>query len=75
LFPAVLAGGGIRGGIVYGASDKDAAYPIERPTSPEDLAATIYFALGIDHQLLLPDPQGRPVPIASGGQPLTDLFV
>src|SRR5687767_5485565 len=34
LFPALLAGAGIRGGEVYGASDKDAAYPVERPTSP-----------------------------------------
>jgi hypothetical protein len=74
LFPAVLAGGGIRGGIVYGASDKDAAYPIDHPTSPEDLAATIYYALGIDHHLQLADPQDRPVPIVSGGSPVTDLF-
>jgi hypothetical protein len=74
LFPAVFAGGGIRGGIVYGASDKDAAYPIDRPTSPEDLAATIYHALGIDHHLMLPDPQGRPVAIVDGGQPLVELF-
>ena len=75
LFPAVLAGGGIRGGMTYGASDKDAAYPIDRPTSPEDLAATIYHALGIDHHLQLADPQGRPVPIVNGGQPVMDLFV
>jgi Protein of unknown function (DUF1501) len=74
LFPAVLAGGGIRGGVTYGGSDKDAAYPIDRPTSPEDLAATIYHALGIDHHLQLPDSQGRPVPIVSGGQPVTELF-
>jgi uncharacterized protein (DUF1501 family) len=74
LFPAVLAGGGIRGGTTYGSSDKDAAYPIDQPTSPEDLAATIYHALGIDHDLQLPDPQGRPVPIVSGGQPVTELF-
>lgn len=74
LFPAVLAGGGIRGGCTYGASDKDAAYPIDRPTSPEDLAATIYYALGIDPHLQLPDPQGRPVSIVSGGQPVTELF-
>ena len=40
-FPALLAGAGIRGGIVYGRSDQDAAYPSEHPTSPADLAATI----------------------------------
>jgi hypothetical protein len=74
LFPAVLAGGGIQGGIVYGGSDKDAAYPIDRPTRPEDLAATIYDALGIDHHLQLPDAQGRPVSIVAGGRPLAELY-
>lgn len=73
-FPAVLAGAGIRGGIAYGSSDKDAAYPKEQPTSPEDLAATIYHALGIDPELRLPDPQGRPVQILEGGRPLVELF-
>jgi hypothetical protein len=73
-FSAVLAGGGIRGGALYGASDKDAAYPVDRPTTPEDLAATIYEALGIDHHLQLPNAQGRPVSIVEGGRPLTELF-
>lgn len=74
LFPAVLAGAGIRGGTTYGTSDKDAAYPIDHPTRPEDLAATIYHALGIDHHLQLPDASGRPVTIVEGGQPLLALF-
>ena len=74
LFPAVLAGGGIRGGVAYGRSDKDAALPVEHPTSPEDLAATIYHALGIDPELRVPDPQGRPVPLVDGGRPLLELF-
>src|SRR5262249_48939147 len=50
-FPAVLAGGGIRGGLLHGRSDKDAAYPAEHPVSPEDLAATLFHALGIDPEL------------------------
>ena len=70
----MLAGGGIRGGTVHGASDKDAAFPIDSPTSPEDLAATIYHALGIDPELRLPDPEGRPVPVVEGGTPLRALF-
>jgi hypothetical protein len=74
LFPAVLAGAGIRGGTVYGASDKDAAYPLDHPTSPEDLAATIYHALGIDHHLQLPDAAGRPVSIVDGGEPIEGIF-
>jgi arylsulfatase A-like enzyme len=74
LFPAVLAGGGIRGGVVYGRSDKDAALPVEHPTSPEDLAATILHALGIDPELRVRDVQGRPVPLVDGGRPLVKLF-
>ncbi|MEQ9409996.1 MAG: DUF1501 domain-containing protein [Fuerstiella sp.] len=74
LFPAVLAGAGIRGGVVYGETDADAAYAVTPPTSPEDLAATIYHALGIDYELRVKDGQGRPVPIVDGGQPLLDLF-
>jgi arylsulfatase A-like enzyme len=74
LFPAVLAGAGIRGGTVYGASDKDAAYPIDKPVRPEDLAATIYTALGIDPHLQLPDAQGRPVTIVPEGRAVMDLF-
>jgi hypothetical protein len=74
LFPAILAGAGIRGGTIYGRSDRDAAWPLERPVSPEDLAATVYHALGIDPHQPLTDPQGRPVPIVDGGEPLASLF-
>jgi uncharacterized protein (DUF1501 family) len=75
LFPAVLAGAGVRGGSTYGASDKDAAYPIDHAVSPERLAATVYHALGVDLDLRLPDPQGRPVPIVvDGAAPVLGLF-
>lgn len=74
LFPAVLAGGGIPGGRVYGKSDKDAAYPLEKATSPEDLAATIYYALGIDPDLRLPSIDKRPTAIVEGGNPVTALW-
>jgi uncharacterized protein (DUF1501 family) len=74
LFPALLAGGGIRGGVVYGRSDKNAAYPIEKPIKPEDLAATVFASLGIDPELRVADPQGRPVPLTDGAEPLVELF-
>ncbi|MFO1094093.1 MAG: DUF1501 domain-containing protein [Planctomycetaceae bacterium] len=73
-FPALLAGAGIRGGITYGRSDADAAWPAERPVSPEDLACTIYTALGLDPQMVLPDRLGREFTIVDGGRPLLDLF-
>ena len=75
LFPAVLAGAGIRKGGLYGDTDGDAAYAVTRPVSPEDLAATIYHALGVDHELRLPDAQGRPTHIvANNGTPVLELF-
>jgi hypothetical protein len=73
-FPALLAGAGVRGGAVYGRSDRDAAYPAERPVSPEDLAATIFAALGIDPHGCIHDRQGRPVALVEGGRPLRELF-
>jgi hypothetical protein len=74
LFPAVLAGGGVRGGSLYGRSDKDAAYPVEDLVSPEDLAATLYHALGIDPGLRIPDAQGRPTSMLEEGKPIRRIF-
>ena len=74
LFPAVLAGAGIRGGTVYGSSDADAAHVVDHPVSPESLAATIYHALGIDPELRVLDPLDRPVSIVNGGRPVLELF-
>jgi uncharacterized protein (DUF1501 family) len=73
-FPCLLAGAGVRGGITYGRSDKDAAYPADGPVSPEDLACTLFDALGIDLHGMIPDKQGRPVALVDGGRPLRELF-
>ena len=73
-FPALLAGAGIRGGAVLGRSDKDAAYPVDHPVSPENLAATVFHALGIEPDDRVLDPLGRPVPIMEGGEALFELF-
>jgi hypothetical protein len=62
----VLAGGGVAGGQVYGASDRYAAYPSVNPTSPLDLTATIYELLGVPPQLELHDLEGRPHVICPG---------
>jgi hypothetical protein len=70
---ALLAGAGVRGGQVYGSSDASAAYAAELPVSPDDLAATVFHALGIrlDHELR--DAQGRPLPLCTG-KPILGLF-
>lgn len=59
-FTTVLAGGGIRGGAVYGSSDAHAAYPRENATAPADLIATVYHALGVAENQIVPDMNGRP---------------
>lgn len=74
LFPAVIAGAGVRGGSLYGASDKDGQYPIDGKTSPEDLAATVYHAMGIDPGMMLTMPDGRPVPLVGEGTPVRSVF-
>ena len=63
---ALLAGGGIRGGQVYGSTDKQAAYVKDNPVRPEDLLATMYHALGIDVESEIHDREGRPVKITEG---------
>ena len=70
LFSTVLAGGGIRGGSLYGSSDRDAAFARERPSTPEDLAATVLSALGIDPEHRILDQQGRPVGLSDEGRVL-----
>src|SRR5262249_46267897 len=61
VFTSVLAGGGVRGGVVHGASDRYAAEPASNPTPPADLAATIYQCLGVDPRLEIRDRLERPV--------------
>jgi hypothetical protein len=70
----LLAGAGVRGGAVHGASDRNAMYPATPPVSPGDLAATVYDALGIDPHTELRDTLRRPYPLTNG-RPLRELFV
>jgi uncharacterized protein (DUF1501 family) len=66
VFTTVLAGGGIRGGAVYGSSDRYAAEPATNPTPPADLAATIYHCLGVDPRTEIQDRLGRPSTLCTG---------
>ena len=61
-----LSGGGVPGGVVVGASDKDGAYPAADPQRPENLAATIYHALGIPPTAVWKDDLDRPHHIYHG---------
>ena len=74
-YSLLMAGGGIRPGFVYGASDKQGAFPADRPTTPADIVATIYHQLGIDHRRELLDRFGRPHRIIPTGDVLRDLLI
>jgi uncharacterized protein (DUF1501 family) len=75
-YSVFLAGGGIKPGFVYGASDKIGAYPADKPVIPADVIATIYEALGIPHTFEFRDTSSRPYALVpGGGQPLMELLV
>jgi hypothetical protein len=70
---AFFAGGGVRGGTVVGSSDKMGAYPASSPKTPENLAATIYRALGLPETVAWLDQAARPHQVYQGA-PITELF-
>jgi len=73
-FSVLMGGGGIRQGIVVGASDAHGAHVAERPFTPEDVAATIYHHLGIDGRTAaFPDRAGRPLYLVETGEPIREL--
>ena len=72
-YTALLAGGGVRRGFIYGSSDKIGAYPATDPVRPDDLAATMFYLLGIDPHSEVHDALNRPLQIAQG-QPITGLL-
>jgi hypothetical protein len=72
-YTVTLAGGGLRGGALYGASDNIGAYPAVDPVTPGDLAATIYWRFGIDPAQEIHDQTARPFRLAEG-KPLAGLF-
>jgi hypothetical protein len=65
-YPALLAGAGVKRGHVFGASDKNGAYPAADAVRPDDLAATLFHLLGIDPQTEVHDALNRPLPISRG---------
>ena len=69
----LLAGGGVRGGQAYGASDRRAEYPADRVVMPADVTKTVYHAMGI-HDLEARDREGRPYGLLDEGKPIVELF-
>jgi len=74
VFSVLLAGGGVPGGRVIGASDATGESPKDRPLTPADLAATIFTLLGIDPQQLLHTADGRLVHVSRDGKVVRELI-
>ncbi len=73
-YTMVLAGGGVRGGVVVGESDRQGAFPKSQPVTPADVHATVFTALGYDPQrVTYLSPEGRPFPL-SEGEPIRQLL-
>lgn len=73
-YSVLLAGAGIRGGTVHGASDNHAAFIKDKPVHIRDICATIYHLLGIDPEMTLNDRGNRPIAVAHGGHPIDEIL-
>ena len=71
----MLAGGGVKGGHVYGASDKIGGRPSSNPVTPADVVATIYQCLGVEKDLELRDNQDRPFQLVPWGDVIRDVLL
>lgn len=74
LMSILLSGGGIQVGQVIGASNANGEVPSDRPIHPNDILAMIYQHLGINPKLHTVTPEGRPIPLLPGGQPVAELL-
>jgi hypothetical protein len=73
-YSLVLAGGGVKGGYVHGASDKIGAKPSRNPVTPADVIATVYECLGVPHDLELRDRLQRPFVLCPWGKPIREVL-
>jgi hypothetical protein len=73
VFSVVLAGGGIKGGVIHGSSDAIAAEPERDPVGIEDLATTVYDRLGVNADKELMAPGARPIEIVDGGKVIKEI--
>lgn len=73
-YTIMLAGGGVKPGFVYGASDRTGSTPVENPASPGDVVATMYRLLGVNHDQVLYDSLERPHAVVPKGRVLNELI-
>jgi hypothetical protein len=72
-YTLLMAGGGMKRGFVYGASDSTAAYPKDNPCTPDDISATMFYCMGIDPATELRNHVNQPIPV-SRGTPIMPLL-
>jgi hypothetical protein len=70
----LLGGGGVKGGMIVGSTDRLGTRPATRAVTPANIHATIYTVLGIDPKLQLFDHTGRPVPVLDDPTPIAELL-
>ena len=73
VFSIAMAGGGVQGGQVIGASDRKASAVADRPITPGDVTATVLDLMGIDPHQMVRTPLGRPIPLVDEGHPISEL--
>jgi len=73
VYSTVFAGGGVKGGFVYGASDKDGVEVADKQVTPQDFISTIGYAMGLPKEVVM-SPSNRPFTVGDKGTPITELF-
>jgi len=73
-FSAVLAGGGVKRGVIVGATDANASEVKDRPITVEDFSATIFTALGVNINAVNHTAEGRPISVVNGGKPVREAL-
>jgi hypothetical protein len=73
-YSTVFAGGGVKGGFVYGSTDKDGRRVVDRQVSPQDFQATIGHAMGLPIDEVVMSPSNRPFTVADKGVPVVEIF-
>ena len=74
VFSTVFAGGGVKGGYVYGASDADGKEPADKQVTPQDFIATVGAGLGLPIEKVVFSPSGRPFTVGDKGKAVSEIF-
>jgi len=74
VFSVLLAGGGVKGGFIYGSSDKEGMSVADKQTSPQDFLSTVGWSLGLPVDEVVMSPSNRPFTVGDKGRPVMDVF-